>query len=324
MECSDTTRTIFALLVAHRRVLGDWSPTQDDTDRVFETHGPVIERCVAQGKPLHAILPAFPCKSPSLSKVLGRLPDGAERQSLKFLDDLFRRIAAVHAPGARLTICSDGRVFADCLDVADEDISAYRDVLAAMCATEGLRHIDFFQLEDVVGYARVKQDPTALRAMLDRDYGHSLDVTRETLLATRQGLAMYNGVTRFMLEDRATEVLGASRTSAQKVARARALWTIARSEAWGRLLAAHWPEALRLSIHPQVMDSPKLGIRLLETRDDWLTPWHATLIEEDGRYRLAHRCAVDDDRYALVEEDGRPSHFRPRAGDPGIMPASQS
>lgn len=323
MDFSDTTQKILALLIAYRRTHAGMS-NDDDLEAVCRAHGPVIERFVRQGAPLHAILPAFPCKSPSPGKVLGRLPDMAERRSLIFLDELFQDIAALHAPGASLSICSDGRVFAECLDIPDVEISAYADALKAMCAEEGCRHIDFFQLEDVPAYRHLAHDPEGLRQALLRDHGQSPEALRASLLTTAQGKAMYCALTRFMLEDRADDIACTSRTQAQKRARSRALWTLSCSEAWGQLLAEQWPDALRLSIHPQMPDAPKLGIRLLDGADDWLTPWHATLLDDPGGPRLLHRRQLDESCLVPVLKDGRPSHFRrPRLSEAVQMAASR-
>ena len=70
-------------------------------------------------------LPAFPCKSPSPAKVTGVLPDEGERLALTELDELCRRIRDLYPPGAGVTICSDGHVFADHIGVDDDTITAY-------------------------------------------------------------------------------------------------------------------------------------------------------------------------------------------------------
>lgn len=67
---------------------------------------------VKAGEVIPMCLPAFPFKSPnSVSKVLGNLPDRAEDLALAHLDGLCSAIEKVYAPGARLTIISDGLVY---------------------------------------------------------------------------------------------------------------------------------------------------------------------------------------------------------------------
>src|SRR5689334_7477731 len=69
-----------------------------------------IEKFVEKGLPIHCVLPAFPCKSPNLKKVIGTLPDNGEEMALAFLSSLCRQISEIYKPGAQITICSDGRV----------------------------------------------------------------------------------------------------------------------------------------------------------------------------------------------------------------------
>ncbi len=67
---------------------------------------------VKAGDVIPMCLPAFPFKSPnSISKVLGKLPDRAEDLALSHLNGLCASIERVYAPGAKLTIISDGLVY---------------------------------------------------------------------------------------------------------------------------------------------------------------------------------------------------------------------
>lgn len=69
--------------------------------------------CIEHGKPIRMVLPAFPAKSPSRDKTLSHLPDHGEELALRNLNELCKRIGQIYEPGARIVICSDGRVFAD-------------------------------------------------------------------------------------------------------------------------------------------------------------------------------------------------------------------
>lgn len=69
----------------------------------------VIGRFVEAQARVEACLPAFPFKSANkVYKVLGSLPDKAEELALDRLNSMCNRIQAVYAPGARVTIVSDG------------------------------------------------------------------------------------------------------------------------------------------------------------------------------------------------------------------------
>jgi pyoverdine/dityrosine biosynthesis protein Dit1 len=122
-------------------------------------------------RPVPLCLPAFPFKSPNAtSKVLGTLPDKAEEFALSHLNGLCQAIKDIYAPGATLTIISDGLVYngqfffchanisqfcyslrpKDLLSVPDKDVWNYGEALRALAAAKGLEHIVFARLGDLV------------------------------------------------------------------------------------------------------------------------------------------------------------------------------
>ena len=106
---TEAAEQILALLYRHSNSFAGPSPAA-------ESHLPnlaKLQRFIDAGLPIHFILPAFPAKSPNRQKTLGALPDMADLEGLRMLNALAAKIRAVHAPGARVLICSDGRVFAD-------------------------------------------------------------------------------------------------------------------------------------------------------------------------------------------------------------------
>lgn len=95
----------------------------------------------------------------------------------------------------------------------------------------------------------------------------------------------------------------------QRECRERAYGVIQRSRAWGRLIAERFPEAVRLSIHPQPCGSDKLSINLLEASDNWITPWHGTAVDVGGRFVLMKRYQAEASGADLIYLHGRPSHY---------------
>lgn len=69
----------------------------------------IIDKFVASETRIQTCLPAFPFKSANkVYKVLGSLPDKAEELALDRLNTMCVRIQEVYAPGAEVTIISDG------------------------------------------------------------------------------------------------------------------------------------------------------------------------------------------------------------------------
>lgn len=273
-----------------------------------------ITSAVEQGQPIVFVLPAFPGKSPNPAKVLGHLPDMAEQRALEFLQQLCDRLATLHAPGARILLCSDGRVFSDVVGMRDDHVTVYQDELNRMILRLGLSSIATFNLEEQ--YEGLGFDE--MRRQLMAEYGEPIEALKAAVgrggkaenpsLDDKEAHGLYCGITRFLFEDALVPGQTKSRTAIQKEARVRAYEVIQRSKAWGELIEARFANAVRLSIHPQGCGSSKLGIRLIEP-DNWQTPWHGVAVEMGGRFVLLKRAQAESLGARLVHEDGRPSHY---------------
>ncbi|MEV4615542.1 isocyanide synthase family protein [Kitasatospora sp. NPDC049258] len=296
---------ILDLLIPHRRAV---DPDRPAPAEAFPVQLRQIAAFVAAGEPVLLTLPGFPCKSPNTRKVLGHLPDEGERLALGFLNRLCRRIAEVYSPGARILICSDGHVFGDLIRVPDEHIDAYSDELTAMIRRAGLHHLATFDLRQVLGDLP-HQDK---RALVHARYAPTLEELRAEVRSDQETNGLYRGITRFLVDD--TADFGGTGSALQRECRRRAYGVIQRSRAWGALIAERYPDAVRLSIHPQPVGAAKFGIRLLDHRDVWATPWHAVVLHRaDGEWELMHRAQAER-LGALVHREGRPSHFEAAGG----------
>jgi pyoverdine/dityrosine biosynthesis protein Dit1 len=302
----DVALDILALVMRHRRVAPDSEPCgQPPCGACLAPHLARVRRAVVRDEAIIFVLPAFPAKSPNPAKVLGPLPDMAEQCSLEMLDGLCRRIRRYYAPGARIVLCSDGRVFSDVVGMRELDVTAYQAELRRMIARLPGRSLDTFDLEDVYpGVSFVE-----MREQLIQRHGTPLPELKSAVLGGGEPQRLYCGITRFLLEDAARPGLTMSRTALQKDCRRRAYEVIQRSKAWGDLLASCFPDAVRLSIHPQSCGSEKLGIGFVPATGPWLTPWHAVAVDIGGRFVLRRRAEAEAMGARLIEEGGRPSHY---------------
>src|SRR5947207_3061713 len=85
-----------------------------------------------------------------------------------------------------------------------------------------------------------------------------------------------------------------SRTQVRNECKENTYLVMQRSDAWGRLLHDCFPGALRLSIHPQSPHAEKIGIRLGEASDVWITPWHGVAVECAGKFKLMRLSEAED------------------------------
>ncbi|WP_432040062.1 L-tyrosine/L-tryptophan isonitrile synthase family protein [Streptomyces cucumeris] len=296
---TETSAAILNLLLPHHRTT-ERTHTSAET---FPHQLRQISERVHEGAPITLTLPGFPCKSPNPAKVLGHLPDMGEQLSLTFLDTLCSEIERIYPPGAQMIICSDGHVFGDLIGVTDEHVDAYSDDLRVLIRRLGLERLSVFDLRDVLGGLT----PDAKRAHVHESYAPTVEALRAEVRADENTLALYRGITRFLVED--TADYPGTRSALQRECRQRAYGVIRRSRAWGDLVADHHPHSVRLSIHPQPVGAAKFGIRLLDAPDAWTTPWHASALRRaDGSWALMPRAKAAQ-RGRLVSRDGRPSHF---------------
>ncbi|WP_045304853.1 L-tyrosine/L-tryptophan isonitrile synthase family protein [Saccharothrix sp. ST-888] len=295
-----TCAAVLELLLPHRRAA---DPDEPAPVTAFPHQLRQLASFVAVGDPIVFTLPGFPCKSPNPAKVLGHLPDEGERLSLGFLDELCAAVREIHAPGARMVICSDGHIFGDLVRVPDDHIDAYSDELKAVIRREQFQHLSVFDLRDVLG--DLPHDEK--RALVHARYAPTVDQLRAEIRSDVDTERLYCGITRFLVDD--TADFPGTRSALQRECRRRAYGVIQRSRAWGDLIADHHPRSVRLSIHPQRRGAAKFGINLLDSHDAWTTPWHSCVLHRpDGSWELLKR-ELAEQAGRLILRDGRPSHY---------------
>ncbi|WP_229380903.1 L-tyrosine/L-tryptophan isonitrile synthase family protein [Shewanella psychropiezotolerans] len=297
---------ILRLILEQRRLLPNQEPVKFEAQ--IAPHLEKVQTFVDNQQPIVMVLPAFPAKSPNRNKTMSHLPDKGEFLALENLVGLCQEIENIYAPGAKVIICSDGRVFADIIHVKDEHVSDYVHELRRYAMHHYPDYFDFFNLEDV--FTKIGAYDS-LREEMMIEFGETLQSLRKHIKEERQASTMYLGITRFMLEDFSgiDKLSHLSRTALHKMARLTAYRVIQRSNAWSRLLQKHLPFALRLSIHPQELVSEKIGIYLISKDDQWTTPWHAVLVKEKGQFRLMPKAEAVKRSFILVYDNGHPSHF---------------
>jgi pyoverdine/dityrosine biosynthesis protein Dit1 len=229
----------------------------------------------------------------------------AEELSLRFLNNVCNKIREVYPRGARIIICSDGRVFGDIVGVQDSDITRYRAGLREVIAQHAYTSIQLFGLDDE--YPGLGH--WATRSRLMNRYGESIEQLRRRVRREDDLTILYRGLSRILLEDADRSGEPGSGVAPDLNSERRAYGVMQRSRAWGRLIAERFPHAVRLSIHPQPCGSRKLGIRLLDAADNWITPWHGVAVDVAGRFVLMKRREAENLHARLVYANGRASHY---------------
>ena len=196
-------------------------------------------------------------------------------------------------------------MFADVVGVKDEDVLQYRKGIQKIIRKHKHKALTLFDLADV--YADTHYEKA--RELLLAKYGEEPQTLQKSVKNNPSLKHMFNGVHRFMSEDGFVRHPTLSRNAVRKQAKQDALEVMIRSRAWGALLQDCFPGALRLSIHPQVSASQKIGVHLIPTTDAWLTPWHGVALLKNGGFELMHRKDAEALGAELVLANQIPSHF---------------
>ncbi|WP_108807724.1 L-tyrosine/L-tryptophan isonitrile synthase family protein [Aquimarina spinulae] len=314
-QVTDQARNILTKVMQFRRMMV--SEDSCDSPACLSCHNPHLDKvsmAIKQKKKIRFVLPAFPGKSPNPAKVLGYLPDMAEKQALTFLNDLCQQIQSIYEPGAELIICSDGRVFSDIVGISEKHVTSYQIEIDRLIEELNLTALSTFNLDDI----DIKSDFDQARYELVKKYGQDLDSLKDKVknggarssnAEEKEANRMYLGLTRFLVEDLMFPGQTRSKSSIQKECKVKAYQAIIRSNAWTDLIAEKFPEAIRLSIHPQICGSKKIGIQLLG-RETWMTPWHAVAVHTGNEFVLMKHREVKKLNAKLVQdENGHSSHY---------------
>lgn len=312
----ETSIKILAEVMSYRRSPEKVKPCRDSKcESCASIYLPKIVYAVKNRRPVSFVLPAFPGKSPNLNKVVGMVPDFAEKISLSFLQSLCKRVKTIYSPGIQIIICSDGRVFSDVVGMQESHVTSYQAELDRLIDEMSLKDISTFNLDDIYKNLSFAQ----MRAELMKTYGKSSEFLKHKIKSgARPGATleeveanrMYCGITRFLFEDSLFPCQRKSRAAIQRDAKSKAYEVIRRSNAWSELIEELFPEAVRLSIHPQVCGSKKLGIRLVGN-ESWMTPWHGVAMETPKGHILVKRSEAEELGARLIYDSlGRPSFYQ--------------
>jgi pyoverdine/dityrosine biosynthesis protein Dit1 len=287
------TQNILAILGRVR------NPSSLKNQEYHPVHGAKIRRLLRTDSLIRLVLPAFPAKSPNSKKTLNCRPDYGEVLALEKLNQLCQEIAEVYAPGAEITICSDGRVFSDLVQVSDDAVDLYSAGIRQIIQERDLNHIKTFSLEDLFGDLSYDE----MRENLVKQYAEPLEILKAKVRSELEAKMLFNGIHRFLFEDQLELHPARSKSQTREIAKDLAYQVIQRSNAWSRIVEEKFPNAIRLSIHPQHSLSEKIGIRLLPSSNVWRTPWHSVAVFDGEGYFLAPRAEVENSGATLMYVD---------------------
>ncbi|MFA7658471.1 MAG: L-tyrosine/L-tryptophan isonitrile synthase family protein [Candidatus Gastranaerophilaceae bacterium] len=275
---------------------------------VCDCIGKRLQALIQKEQPIRIVMPAFPFKSPSPQKVLGRNADMAEFDCLRLFKELLSKIGEVYAPGAKMKIYSDGYPIAPIMHVDEAEVQAYSDRVMEFAVRNGLEgHFNMHSLKDTYNCRTIEDSLNSLMS----DYGVSAERTRLDIIDNPDMRNDFCGIHRFVREEQSVLHPELSKSAIEKQSKAMAYEIVRFDSAWGKLIEQQEPDALRISCHPQLPDSKKIGIRFSRNSNNWITPWHssAVRVDEDAFVLMKRKQAEDIGLAVVYDAKGQPSHF---------------
>ncbi|KAI1749580.1 Clavaminate synthase-like protein [Xylaria castorea] len=281
-----------------------------------------IQTALEKNKAIQLVIPAFPFKSPNRTeKVLGALPDEAERVALLHLNGLCLAIKDAAECDAYLTIVSDGITYNDILEVPDQEVWRYGQHLRQLAEDSGCQYIRFSRICDLVGTEHASENLTEemyldkvpeFRRLLEANGPADFDVV-DAIANDLDILKTYRGYRKFLETDLTRNGRSKSQQGRQIGEVAKAM--ITRGKAFAAIISSKYSDFVRLSIHPS-QDTNKVSIATLPQDNQAVaTPWHGALVRGlNGSISIAHAATVPAFTHDLIyDTDGRPSYFRERS-----------
>lgn len=302
----ELSEEILKILFNHRKLSESSQECEKGTCKTcFGLHRDKIDHFIQNEKPIQFILPAFPAKSPNRTKVLTQMPDLGEEIALQTLENLCCEIESIYSKGATIIICSDGRIFSELVGVTDDDVTVYVENIKKMIHRLQLKHVRIVNLEDLIQLNSFDE----ARGYVLENFAEDLEDLTNRLKNNTELKNLFNGIHRFISDDRISLEKDKSRRQVKEESKIIALRVIQHSNAWTRFLTYIFPESIRLSIHPYPAHSAKIGIQLTKAVDNWITPWHGTVVLNKEGYFLMKKDEVEKLNARLVSKNGQPYYY---------------
>ncbi|EKO3589845.1 L-tyrosine/L-tryptophan isonitrile synthase family protein [Vibrio metschnikovii] len=241
---------------------------------------------IREQKKIKLLLPAFPCKTNNLDKVISHEPDMGEYLVLRRFLQCLRDIEAVYSPGVVLYIFSDYHTFSDYIAVDLSHHYAYSDglkeMLVNMHAEDLIKIINFEDFKEFEHLCDTEYF-SGLRNMFSEP-GYAENFT-ELKLRNNKMNQTYLGLKKFMNQDQ-KYVLSTLSYKERRLRLAEiAKGMMIQGKALDNFLKQKFSDSIRLSIHEHPMNGKKYSLYLFAERQ-FKTPWHSTVLFDASQGKI--------------------------------------
>ncbi|SHO57339.1 L-tyrosine/L-tryptophan isonitrile synthase family protein [Vibrio quintilis] len=264
---------------------------------------------VANDKPVRLLLPAFPCKTNNLDKVICHLPDMGEYLVLRKFVQTIRDIQAIYEPGIIFHIFSDYHTFSDYISVDLKHHYDFSDKLRLM--VERMNCSEYLKIVNFEHYPEFDdlEDFQYFKGLKDKygkpGYEENFDKLK---LKDNKMNTTYLGLKKFMSHDQKHVLAQLSYKQRRLRLSEIAKGMMVQGKALDNFLNDKFSDCIRLSIHQHPMVGKKYSLYLFDEQA-FKTPWHTAVLFDaaQGKYvvDMKHNHLDRDGVIIPVEYDNR-------------------
>jgi pyoverdine/dityrosine biosynthesis protein Dit1 len=251
-----------------------------------------LEYFINNNTSINFIMPAFPGKSPNLNSTFTAGVGLEEIYALKTIDEFISKINCVYQFGCKLTIIHDGHLFYDLgITRTDEQLTSYVKSFIKLKSDS----IISYTLNDLMG----SDSFSVSRNKFKKEYvetninnPRSRDVQNE-ILFTKNEFADKIGY------------INMSKNQLQKKSKEIAKKSLILKAGLSDLISKKFEIYIRLSIHYQNKESPKMGIQLIPNAINHGTPWFNVLYRAPSGKVILGKKDWDIPSKQLINENGQ-------------------
>jgi L-tyrosine isonitrile synthase len=259
-----------------------------------------LAQFIERNEPIQMLLPGFPFKSANHEKkVLGALPDMAERKSLVYLQEIANQIEQVYVPGIHITIFCDGIVFGELLGISEQVIQDYERALEKLC--QDLPSLTVVTTQKLQQKLRLKK-VLEVSAYLDQFSPSNAEMKAQLASNSKVQDSFHNLQARLALEFDHSQGYKALRQYSNGLSEV-AFLLMAREARLRTAMKELFPhqQFVRLTVHPSQDISQKFGIKL--SPDSSITPYHGVCVDEgNGHWTIQFSKDVSRSDYQEVTQ----------------------
>lgn len=232
----------------------------ENEKKIFKIVYNTVEKAYFKKNKLNFIMPSFPGKSPNSKSCFSSLPDYGEKIAIQTIQNFLKSIEKIYPYGVTFTIIHDGHFFEPLgITRSEEELNKYIKKFRKMI-NKNISSITIYDLFETKNfqeaYKKFKE-----KYIIHENYEIDSEVLSKEIVFTK-----YEFESKILIDN-------ITKNQFQKKAKKIAKESLIIKSALSELIRQKYKNSIRLSVHYQLADSNKMGLKLVPTASNKGTPW---------------------------------------------------